>query len=158
MSTDLPQPYRPNPVLQALYQRFFSQIQVDHAWVDQVRELAAQGTVVYVLRNLNWVDFFALDHITKQFGLPEIRFANDLGLWVLNPMGKGWLNAIFPSRNQTPAGELHAALSLGASAALFLKRPPSVLDVAAGASGGRGLKGDELVEVLIQLQRQRQEP
>jgi glycerol-3-phosphate O-acyltransferase len=158
MSTDLPPPYRPNPVLQALYQRFFSQIQVDHAWVSRVRELAAQGTVVYVLRNLNWVDFFALDHLTKQFGLPEIRFANDLGLWVLNPMGKGWLNAIFPSRNQTPAGELHAALSLGASAALFLKRPPSVLDVAAGASGGRGLKGDELVQVLIQLQRQRQEP
>jgi glycerol-3-phosphate O-acyltransferase len=158
MSTDLPQPYRPNPVLQALYQRFFSQIQVDHAWVDQVRELAAQGTVVYVLRNLNWVDFFALDHLTKQFGLPEIRFANDLGLWVLNPMGKGWLNAIFPSRHQTPADELHAALSLGASAALFLKRPPSVLDVAAGASGGRGLKGDDLVQVLIGLQRQRKEP
>jgi glycerol-3-phosphate O-acyltransferase len=158
MSTDLPQPYRPNPVLQALYQRFFSQIQVDHAWVEQVRELAAQGTVVYVLRNLNWVDFFALDHLTKQFGLPEIRFANDLGLWVLNPMGRGWLNAIFPPRNQTPAGELHAALSLGASAALFLKRPPSVLDVAAGASGGRGLKGDELVQVLIGLQRQRKEP
>lgn len=158
MSTDLPQPYRPNPVLQALYQRFFSQIQVDQAWVDQVRELAAQGTVVYVLRNLNWVDFFALDHLTKQFGLPEIRFANDLGLWVLNPMGKGWLNAIFPPRNQTPADELHAALSLGASAALFLKRPPSVLDVAAGASGGRGMKGDELVQVLIGLQRQRKEP
>jgi glycerol-3-phosphate O-acyltransferase len=159
MSADLPQPYRPNPVLQALYQRFFSQIQVDHAWVSQVRELAAQGTVVYVLRNLNWVDFFALDHLTKQFGLPEIRFANDLGLWVLNPMGKGWLNAIFPPPNRTPAGELHGALSLGASAVLFLKRPPSVLDVAAGASGGRGLKqGDELVQVLISLQRQRREP
>jgi glycerol-3-phosphate O-acyltransferase len=159
MSTELPQPYRPNPILEALYQRFFSQIQVDHAWVDQVRELAAQGTVVYVLRNLNWVDFFALDYLTKQFGLPEIRFANDLGLWVLNPMGKGWLNAIFPPRDHTPADELHSALSVGASAVLFLKRPPSVLDVAAGASGGRGLKqGDELVQVLIALQRQRREP
>src|SRR5688572_26175467 len=159
MSSDLPQPYRPNPVLQALYQRFFSQIQVDHAWVQQVRELAAQGTVVYVLRNLNWVDFFALDHLTKQFGLPEIRFANDLGLWVLNPMGKGWLNAIFPPADRTPERELHGALSLGASAVLFLKRPPSVLDVAAGASGGRGLKqGDELVQVLLSLQRQRREP
>jgi glycerol-3-phosphate O-acyltransferase len=157
-SADLPPPYRPNPVLRALYQRFFSHIQVDHTWVAQVRQLAAQGTVVYVLRNLNWVDFFALDYLTKQFGLPEIRFANDLGLWVLNPMGKGWLNAIFPSRNQEPAGELRAALSVGASAALFLKRPPSVLDVAAGASGGRGLKGDELVQVLIQLQRERKEP
>jgi glycerol-3-phosphate O-acyltransferase len=159
MSADLPQPYKPNPLLEALYRRFFSQIQVDHTWVAQVRELAAQGTVVYVLRNLNWVDFFALDYLTKQFGLPEIRFANDLGLWVLNPMGKGWLNAIFPSRNRTPADELHGALSVGASAVLFLKRPPSVLDVAAGASGGRGLKqGDDLVQVLLALQRQRREP
>ena len=159
MSADLPQPYQPNPLLEALYRRFFSQIQVDHAWVAQVRELAAQGTVVYVLRNLNWVDFFALDYLTKQFGLPEIRFANDLGLWVLNPMGKGWLNAIFPSRNRTPADELHSALSVGASAVLFLKRPPSVLDVAAGASGGRGLKqGDDLVQVLLAQQRQRREP
>jgi len=159
MSPALPQPYQPNPLLRTLYQRFFSQIQVDHAWVSQVRELAAQGTVVYILRNLNFVDFFALDHLTKQFDLPEIRFASDLGLWVLNPMGKGWLNAIFPRRDTTPGDELSAALTLGGSAVLFLKRPPSVLDVAAGASGGRGLKeGDELVQGLIQLQRQRREP
>lgn len=159
MSPALPQPYQPNPLLRTLYQRFFSQIQVDHAWVSQVRELAAQGTVVYILRNLNFVDFFALDHLTKQFDLPEIRFANDLGLWVLNPMGKGWLNAIFPRRDPTPADELSSALTLGGSAVLFLKRPPSVLDVAAGASGGRGLKeGDELVQALIQLQRQSRDP
>ncbi len=157
MPPALPQPYRPNPLLRALYQRFFSQIQVEHAWVSQVRELAAQGTVVYILRNLNFVDFFALDHLTKQFGLPEIRFANDLGLWILNPMGKGWLNAIFPPRD-TPSSELGAALGLGGSAVLFLKRPPSVLDVAAGASGGRGLKGDELVQALIELQRARKDP
>jgi hypothetical protein len=140
--------------LRALYQRFFEKIQVDQEWVTEVRQLASQGTVVYILRNLNFVDFFALDHLTKQFELPRIRFANDLGLWVLNPMGKGWLNAIMP-RPRTPAAELTDALSLGGSAVLFLKRPPSVLDVAAGASGGRGLKGDELVQALIALQRER---
>jgi glycerol-3-phosphate O-acyltransferase len=159
MSLTPPPPYRPNPLLRALYERFFEKIQVDSRWVSRVRELAAQGTVVYVLRNLNFVDFFALDHLTKQFELPSIRFANDLGLWVLNPMGKGWLNAIFPQRDRTPADELRAALQVGASAVLFLKRPPSVLDVAAGASGGRGLKqGDELVQTLIQAQRERKEP
>jgi glycerol-3-phosphate O-acyltransferase len=159
MPPSLPPPYRPNPLLRALYQRFFDQIQVDSEWVTQVRRLAAQGTVVYILRNLNFVDFFALDYLTKQFDLPRIRFASDLGLWVLNPMGKGWLNAIFPRKDRTPADELGAALSPGGSAVLFLKRPPSVLDVAAGASGGRGMKeGDELVQALIALQRQRAEP
>lgn len=159
MPPALPPPYRPNPLLRTLYRRFFDQIQVDSEWVTQVRKLAAQGTVVYILRNLNWIDFFALDYLTKRFELPRIRYASDLGLWVLNPMGKGWLNAIFPRKDRTPAEELGAALSPGGSAVLFLKRPPSVLDVAAGASGGRGLKeGDELVQTLIALQRQRKEP
>lgn len=155
----LTKPYRPNPLLQALYRRFFSQIQVDPGWAHGVKRLAEQGTVVYVLRNLNFVDFFALDYLTKQFGLPEVRFANDLGLWVLNPMGKGWLNAIVPPRGVTPSDELRDALSQGGSAVLFVKRPPSVLDVATGASGGRGLKqGDDLVQTLFDLQRERKEP
>ena len=81
MSADLPPPYRPNPVLQALYQRFFSQIQVDQRWVDQVRQLASKGTVVYVLRNLNWVDFFnnerpheSLDDLTP-IAAEELHYA-----------------------------------------------------------------------------------
>src|SRR5690606_12048826 len=41
------------------------------------------------------------------------------------------------------------------SAALFLKRPPSVLDVAAGATGGRGMReGDALVRAIFQMQRE----
>jgi glycerol-3-phosphate O-acyltransferase len=156
---ELTKPYEPNPALRALYRRFFDRIQVDESWVRDVRRLSQQGTVVYVLRNLNFIDFFALDHLTKRFGLPQVRFANDLGLWVLNPMGKGWLNAILPRPGITPSDELRDAIERGGSAALFLKRPPGVLDVAAGASGGRGLKeGDELVRTLIDLQRERKAP
>ncbi len=156
MAAELTQTYQPNPLLKAMYRRFFSKIQVDEAWVDRVRELSGQGPIVYVLRNLNFVDFIALDHFTKQFELPEVRFANDLGLWVLNPMGKGWLNAVLPNRQIPPEEELRHALSVGGSAALFLKRPPSVLDRASGARGGRGMReGDELLQTLIELQRSR---
>lgn len=152
----LTRPYEPNLPLRVLYSRFFDRIVVDEAWIREVRRLAEEGTVVYILRNLNFIDFFALDHLTKRFGLPQVRFANDLGLWVLNPMGKGWLNAILPRRGITSADELRDALSDGGSAALFLKRPPGVLDVAAGATGGRGLKeGDELIQTLIDMQRER---
>ncbi|MFZ5889756.1 MAG: 1-acyl-sn-glycerol-3-phosphate acyltransferase [Myxococcota bacterium] len=151
--------YEPNPLLEALYRRFFDRIHVDDAWAHQVKTLCAQGPVVYVLRSLNVVDFLALDYLTKRHGLPRIRFVNDLGLWILNPLGKGWLNAILPNRSVTPADELEDALAHGGSAALFLKRPPGVLDVAAGATGGRGLKeGDELVRTLFELQRRRSEP
>lgn len=151
--------YEPNPILAKLYERFFRNIRVDEAWIEQVRSLSARGGVVYVLRSLNFIDFLALDHLTKRYDLPQIRFVNDLGLWILNPMGKGWLNAIVPRRGITAADELGDALEDGGSAALFLKRPPGVLDVAAGASGGRGLKeGDELVRALFTLQRSRRTP
>jgi glycerol-3-phosphate O-acyltransferase len=161
MSSDreLTRTYEPNPILRALYQRFFDKIQVDEAWVREVRELSERGSIVYVLRSLNFIDFFALDYLTKRYDLPQIRFVNDLGLWILNPMGKGWLNAILPRPNVSPSDELEDALSHGGSAALFLKRPPGVLDFATGASGGRGLKeGDELVKSLFDLQRRRERP
>ncbi|MEZ4375053.1 MAG: 1-acyl-sn-glycerol-3-phosphate acyltransferase [Polyangiaceae bacterium] len=151
--------YEPNPLLRAVYSKFFDAIQVDEDWVRKVRENAARGTLIYIQRNLNPIDFFALDHLTKRYGLPQVRYTNDLGLGVLNPMGKGWLNALFPPTDVTPADELRDALENGGSANLFLKRPPGVLDVVAGASGGRGLKeGDELIGTLIQLQKEWDRP
>ncbi len=156
---NLTRPYEPNIALRALYRRVFDRIQVDDAWVENVRALSAQGSVVYVLRSLNFVDFFALDHLTKRFALPEVRFANDLGLWVLSPMGKGWLNALFPRRDVTPGDELKDALTRGGSAALFLKRPPGALDLATGASGGRGMReGDDLLKTLLSMQRASDRP
>ena len=95
---ELTQPYEPNPALRAVYRRFFEKIQVDDAWVRSVKDLASEGSIVYVLRNLNFIDFLALDYLTKRHRLPQVRFVNDLGLWILNPMGKGWLNAILPPK------------------------------------------------------------
>src|SRR5258708_1910713 len=111
--------YRPNPVLAHLYRLLFEHIEVDDAWLRAVRDAKARGTVVYVLRNLSFIDFLALDHLTKRYDLPEIRFANDLGLWVLEPMGNGWLNALRPRTAQDDATNLERAVSDGASAALF---------------------------------------
>lgn len=148
--------YEPNVALRALYSKFFDAIQVEEGWIHSVRSLASKGTVVYVLRNLNFVDFLALDHLTKRFGLPQVRFANDLGLWVLNPMGQGWSAALSFGGRASPTVQLRDALTQGGSAALFLKRPPGVLDLATGGvSGGRGLsEGDDLIRTLIDLQRE----
>src|SRR5436190_6095032 len=88
--------YTPNPALAWIYHRFFEHIGVDEAWAESVRDADARGTVLYVLRNLSFVDFLALDYLTKRLGLPQIRFANDLGLWVLEPLGRGWFNTLRP--------------------------------------------------------------
>jgi len=141
--------YEPNPLLAWVYHRFFESIEVDESWASAVRDADARGTVVYVLRNLSFVDFFALDYLTKRHHLPQIRFANDLGLWILEPMGRGWLNALRPRTPEGDTSDLERAVSAGASAALFLKRPPHLLE---GHARGK-VEGDHLIRALFDVQR-----
>jgi glycerol-3-phosphate O-acyltransferase len=151
--------FEPNPALQAMYAWFFDAIQVDDAWVRGVREIAQHGSLVYVLRNLSPVDFLALDHLTKRYDLPRVRFVNDLPLGLVRSFPATLLSRLTMRRRETPPEQLRAALDAGGSAALFLKRPPSVLDVASGGSNGRGLKeGDELIRTLIDLQHESERP
>ncbi len=149
----LPPTYEPNALLRWLYRRFFDRIEVDPDWIRSVREAAKHGTVVYALRNLSLLDFLALDHITKRFGLPHIRFANDLGLWLLEPFGKGVERAFRARTRDDDLEDLRAAIARGQSAALFLKRPPNLVNPSAT---GRGLlEGDDFVRELLALQRAR---
>jgi glycerol-3-phosphate O-acyltransferase len=152
--------YEPNRLLAYVYRRFFEHIQVDETWVAAVREAAARGSVVYILRNLSFLDFLALDHLTKRYGLPRIRFANDLGLWVLEPMGKGWLRALRRKPRGESADELTDVIRDGGSAALFLKRPPAMLGLTGAKVGPRRSlsEGDDLIRALFDLQRKRREP
>jgi glycerol-3-phosphate O-acyltransferase len=141
--------YDPNPLLARLYRSLFDHIQVDEAWLRAVRDAQARGTVVYILRNLSVVDFLALDYLTKRHDLPRIRFANDLGLYVLEPLRQGWLGAIRSRTTAAETADLVRAVESGASAALFLKRPPHVLG---GRSRGK-IEGDHLIRALFDVQR-----
>jgi hypothetical protein len=141
--------YEPNPLLAWVYQRFFESIEVDEAWAHAVRDADARGTVVYVLRNLSVIDFLALDYLTKRHNLPRIQFANDLGLWILEPMGRGWLNALRARSPERDATDLERAVTSGASAALFLKRPPHLLE----ASARGKIEGDRLIRALFDVER-----
>ena len=148
--------YEPNPLLAWVYQRFFDHIKVDDTWAHQVRDADRRGTVVYVMRNLSFVDFLALDHLTKRLKLPQVRFANDLGLWILEPMGRGWLEALKPRREEDDARDLTRAVAEGSSAVLFLKRPPTLLEPAAQ---GRGkTEGDPFIRTLFEAQRRSKVP
>jgi len=156
-----PESYAPNPVLALVYRRFFEHIEVDQAWAGRVREADARGTVVYVLRNLSFVDFLALDYLTKNLRLPEVRFANDLGLWLLEPMGRGWLSSLRPRRELDDVQRLREAIDGGHSAALFLKRPPTLLEPGgvARATPMRGKsEGDAFLRGVLEAQRARSTP
>lgn len=148
--------YEPNPILDVLYKRFFEHIEVDEEWAKAVRDADARGTVVYVQRNLSFVDFFALDHLTKRLKLPQVRFANDLGLWILEPMGRGWLHALTSRTEASDAADLRHALLTGNSAALFLKRPPTLLEPSPRAH--QQSEGDVFIRTLFDVQRQTDRP
>ncbi len=160
MPSQLPRPYEPHPLLRTVTQRLFDLIQVDDAWVSSVRELSKQGSIVYVLRNLSFIDFFALEHLTRRHGLPRVRFANDLGVDHVLPLRRGWQHKLVRRRLVTDPAELDEVLAGGASAMLFLKRPPGPRDVVGGgASGARGLQeGEELLRGLLKLQAERKRP
>jgi glycerol-3-phosphate O-acyltransferase len=147
----------PNPALRVLYRWFFDHIQVDETWVRQVRSLAERGRVVYVLRSLNAVDYLALDHLTRRFDLPRIRYVNDLSLAMIEPMDRGLASSLWSLWRRNDAEQLQAALDGGGSAALFMKRPPGVIDLAAGTYGRGQRQGDEHLRCLLKLQQERPE-
>ena len=160
--------YQPNAALAWTYKRFFEHIEVDETWAKQVLAADTRGTVLYVLRNLSFVDFLALDYLTKKLALPQVRFANDMGLWLLEPMGRGWLSALRKPNEVDDVANLRRAIEEGSSAALFLKRPPNLLEPApvmrrrggaARAIPSRGkTEGDAYLRGVIEAQRARAAP
>lgn len=153
MTRTPPKPYEPNAILGWLYRRFFSNIQVDTHWSDVVRESAQKGTVVYVMRSLSYLDFLCLDFLLKKFALPLVRFVNDLGLWILEPFGRGHRRLFF--KRQIPEDEsLRDALQDGFSALLFIRQPPGF---ARFRRRGKPLQTN-LIQTLIDVQRSTEKP
>ena len=135
-------PLEPAWMMGRAYRRLFDQIPVDPDWERAVRAASARGAVVHVVRNVSVLDLLALDHLTRRLDLPRIGFANELGAW----LGPSWLG-------KTPARRLREAIESGESALLFMKRHPALLPLAPSTHRGRS-EGDDLLRILIELQRQ----
>jgi len=149
---DSPPPYEPIAILRWLYRRFFSHIKVDSKWISAVQTAAEQGTVIYVMRSLSFLDFLCLDFLVKRFGLPLVRFVNDLGLWILEPFGRGERRLRLKRQIPEDVG-LSRTVNEGYSALLFLRRPPRLGRVR--PQRVESLEVD-LVLTLVKLQRELQ--
>lgn len=144
--------FEPNRWLRWLYTRFFRHMKVDERWSGVVRESAARGIVVYVMRSISVLDFLCLDYLVKRFRLPMVRFVNDLGLWILEPFGRGE-RALRLRRQIPPEEALAKVIHEHQSALLFLRRRPTL-----GAQPpGRGLEVD-LIRALVGQQRKVDRP
>lgn len=134
-------PLQPAWIVGRAYNRILREIPVDETWVRTVRRAAERGVVVHLIRNVSLLDLLALDHLTARFDLPRLGFANELNGWI----GPAVLRKDPPER-------LRATVLAGRSALLFMKRPPTVLSRVGAAHRGRS-EGDDLLRVLIELQR-----
>ncbi len=144
--------FEPNRLLRWLYSRFFRHMRIDEQWSGGVRESAAAGIVVYVMRSISVLDFLCLDYLVKRFRLPVLRFVNDLGLWILEPFGRG--ERRLRLRRQIPQKEaLARIIDEHESALLFLRRNPSWGE----RPTGQGLDVD-LIQTLIEQQRKVDKP
>lgn len=152
-----PTVYEPSPFWQGIYRSFFQHIQTGERWEPAIREAAAHGQVIYVGRSLSWLDFLALDWLTKEHGLPLVRFTNDVGLSVVEPFGRG--QSRLTLQEPVPEDEaLAETIRQGHSALLFLRRPPDTVDhVTNGARHGGELDVDH-IRTLVELQRQTERP
>lgn len=145
-------PFEPNRILRWIYTRFFRHMRVDERWSGVVRDAAARGVVVYVMRSISVLDFLCLDYLVKRFRLPVVRFVNDLGLWILEPFGRG--ERRLRLRPQIPQEDaLARVLHEHESALLFLRRPPTLGE----RPKGQGLDSD-LIRTLVEQQRKLDRP
>lgn len=145
-------PAEPNFLIAWLYRWVFAKIDVDPVWVRAVRDAAARGTVVYVMRSRSYVDFVALDFFLKRYSLPLIRFVSAFGLWLLEPFAR-IVRQLF-SRREPEQVQLQRAVDGGFSALLFMRQPQ-----AATANKRRGDVADaDYVRVLIERQREQERP
>lgn len=145
MSAEVHEPYEPPALLRWLYARFFQHIHVDESWSENVRSSADRGVVVYAMRVLSILDFLCLAFLTKRFSLPLVRFVNDLGLFILEPFGRGQRRLRL--ERQIPEDQaLRSVVEEGESALLFLRK--------AAPFGSRSRRGDELeVDLILTLVR-----
>ena len=152
-SASPPATYEPNAILRWVYRRFFAHIEVDEHWSAAVRDAKKRGVVVYVMRSISFLDFLCLDWLVKKFGLPLVRFVNDLGLWILEPFGKGGRRLRL--RRQIPEDQaLSSTVRDENSALLFLRRPPKI---GQNKRKGRELEVD-LIRTLVETQRALERP
>ncbi len=100
----------------------FRQVRVRAEAVEHLRQLARQGTLIYVMRYRSALDYLLVNAVLLREGLPLARFAPGVSTVAFRPLGEllGWL-----FRRRRRAGGGHAACSAlvarGESVLLFMR-------------------------------------
>ncbi|MFH1132365.1 MAG: 1-acyl-sn-glycerol-3-phosphate acyltransferase [Pseudomonadota bacterium] len=127
---------------------FFSRVFFPPEGVEKIRDAEKEGTVMYVMRMRNTLEFLYFNYVFLAHGLPVARFANGVRLFFWLPL-RLFLRRVFSRRHKNPAKTFQRLTSAGRSSALFLRShdiiPPP------------GFEGPYL-QTLVELQRKIDKP
>jgi glycerol-3-phosphate O-acyltransferase len=79
-------PSRPGFLLRYTLDPFFKRVTVNSRYLEQLRELASQGTVVYALKYRSHLDFLFFNRRYQRLGVTAPEVAFDLNLWMWQPL------------------------------------------------------------------------
>lgn len=99
---------------------FFSRVCFPKDAVETIRDAAQKGTVVYVMRIRNTLEFLYFNYACTAHGLPVPRFANGLKNFWWQPI-RLVLRRIFVRRRRTPLEAFREISEAGQSSAIFLR-------------------------------------
>ncbi|HLK10469.1 MAG TPA: 1-acyl-sn-glycerol-3-phosphate acyltransferase [Candidatus Binatia bacterium] len=88
----------------------FRHVRVRPEAIDRVRQLARQGTVIYVMRYRSAIDYLLVNAVLLREGLPLARFAPGVSTWWWRPFGE-WLRG---ARRRASADRQSAHAACGA--------------------------------------------
>ncbi len=76
------------PFLRSFFARYFNPIRFPEQAVKRIRELSAEGDIIYLSRSANLLHFLYLNHVCNRHGLPLARFVNGVDPTLLQPIGR----------------------------------------------------------------------
>jgi len=120
------------------FDRFFARAELPTGLPDELRALAHEGTLVFVMRSAGWLNLSFVRWLVRRLGLAALGAALGLGPIFRTLIGR-----------RGTLGALRAAVGAHAPSLIFLRRP-SVFH-AKGVAGANG--GEDPFRVLCEMQR-----
>ena len=112
-------------------------VQVEEHSIDEIRRAQAKGPIVYVLHHRSTVDYLALNTILNRRRLPLAEWSNGRSTFWWQPVAQAWDGLIYRIRRVFVEGVFYGPLDegwlqrrviSGATIALFLNDPPTILE------------------------------
>lgn len=174
MAEDTPQILRPvamhdryGPFLRSFFARYFNPIHFPPEAAERIRDLAGEGTIVYLSRSANLLHFLYLNHVCLRHDLPLARFVNGVDPVLVQPLGLLFERMhvlgsetqadLDEEDDQLPLQQLATVVEAGEASLLFLDRPSTLTSPKGGVQpfdqkDGDREEGDGLLETLLRVQ------